>query len=80
MPERALPTKVSKQIIKCLVATWRGYFQAIKEWSKHPGKFLGKPKIPKYKNKTQGRNVVIYSCIISLQSPSKRWYLSLINE
>ncbi len=58
---RALPTKVSKQIIKCLVATWRGYFQAIKEWSKHPGKFLGKPKIPKYKNKTQGRNVVIYS-------------------
>ncbi|MGD1704626.1 RNA-guided endonuclease InsQ/TnpB family protein [Dapis sp. BLCC M229] len=58
---RSLPTKVSKQIIKCLVATWRGYFQAIKEWSKHPQKFLGKPKIPKYKNKTQGRNVVIYS-------------------
>ncbi len=58
---RALPTKVSKQIIKCLVATWRGYFQAIKEWSKHPGKFLGKPKIPKYKDKNKGRNVVIYS-------------------
>ena len=58
---RALPTKVSKQIIKCLVATWRGYFQAIKEWSKHPGRFLGKPKIPKYKDKTKGRNVVIYS-------------------
>ncbi|NET26797.1 transposase [Okeania sp. SIO1I7] len=58
---RALPTKVSKQIIKCLVATWRGYFQAIKEWSQHPGKFLGKPKIPKYKDKTKGRNVVIYS-------------------
>ncbi|MDJ0516225.1 MAG: transposase [Trichodesmium sp. MO_231.B1] len=63
---KSLPTKVSKQIIKCLVATWRGYFQAIIEWSKHPCKFLGKPKIPKYKNKTQGRNVVIYSCIISL--------------
>ncbi|NET28823.1 transposase [Okeania sp. SIO1I7] len=58
---RALPTKVSKQIIKCLVATWRGYFQAIKEWSKYPQKFLGKPKIPKYKDKTKGRNVVIYS-------------------
>ncbi|NET44996.1 transposase [Okeania sp. SIO2B3] len=58
---RALPTKVSKQIIKCLVATWRGYFQAIIEWSKHPCKFLGKPKIPKYKDKTKGRNVVIYS-------------------
>ncbi|WP_293158670.1 transposase [Okeania sp. SIO2C9] len=68
---RALPTKVSKQIIKCLVATWRGYFQAIKEWSKYPGKFLGKPKIPKYKNKTQGRNVVIYSKESVYKAPLK---------
>ena len=44
-----------------MIATWCGYFQAIKEWSKHPGKFLGKPKIPKYKDKTKGRNLVIYS-------------------
>ena len=36
----ALPTKVSKQIIKCLTASWRGYFQAIKEWSKHSQRFL----------------------------------------
>ena len=42
-----LPTKVSKQIIKCLTASRRGYFQAIKEWSKHPQRFLGQPKIPK---------------------------------
>ncbi|GGA35905.1 RNA-guided endonuclease TnpB family protein [Okeania sp. KiyG1] len=68
---RALPTKVSKQIIKCLVATWRGYFQAIKEWLKYPGKFLGKPKIPKYKNKTQGRNVVIYSKESVYKAPLK---------
>ena len=68
---RALPTKVSKQIIKCLVATWRGYFQAIKEWSKYPQKFLGKPKIPKYKNKTQGRNVVIYSKESVYKAPLK---------
>ncbi|NEO54782.1 MAG: IS200/IS605 family element transposase accessory protein TnpB [Okeania sp. SIO3B5] len=68
---RALPTKVSKQIIKCLVATWRGYFQAIKEWSKYPQKFLGKPKIPKYKNKTQGRNVVIYSRESVYKAPLK---------
>ena len=44
-----------------MTASWRGYFQAIKEWSKHPQRFLGKPKIPKYKDKTKGRNVVIYS-------------------
>ena len=57
----ALPTKVLKQIIKCLTASRRGYFQAIKEWSKHPQRFLGKPKIPKYKDKTKAPNVVIYS-------------------
>ncbi|NEN93296.1 MAG: transposase, partial [Okeania sp. SIO3H1] len=68
---RGLPTKVSKQIIKCLVATWRGYFQAFKEWSKYPQKFLGKPKIPKYKDKTKGRNVVIYSKESVYKAPLK---------
>ncbi len=32
----------------------------MKDWSKHPDKYLGKPKIPKYKHKERGRNVVIY--------------------
>jgi putative transposase len=57
---RALPTKVSKQIIKRLVSTWTGYFEAHKEWKKNPSKFLGEPRIPGYKDKTKGRNVVIY--------------------
>ena len=57
---RALPTKVSKQIIKRLVSTWTGYLEAYKEWQRHPGKFLGKPKIPRYKDKIKGRNLVIY--------------------
>ena len=58
MPIEHYQLKYQAQIIKCLVATRRGYFQAIKEWSKHPQKFLGKPKIPKYKNKTQGRKIL----------------------
>ena len=33
---RALPTKVSKQIIKRLVSTWTGHFKAHKEWKKNP--------------------------------------------
>jgi putative transposase len=57
---RALPTKVSKQIIKRLVSTWTGYFEAHKEWKKNPSKFLGEPRIPGYKDKAKGRNVVIY--------------------
>ncbi len=67
----ALPTKVSKQIIKCLTASWRGYFQALKEWSKHPKKFHAQPKIPKYKDKSKGRNVVIYSKESVYKAPLK---------
>lgn len=57
---RALPTKVSKQIIKNLTEVWTGYVQAHKDWTKNPHKYLGEPRIPKYKDKTKGRNIVIY--------------------
>jgi len=58
---KALPTKVSKQIIRRLDSAWTSYFQAVKFWQKHPEKFLGKPKIPGYKHKTKGRNILPYS-------------------
>jgi IS605 OrfB family transposase len=57
---RALPTKVSKQICKVLCQTWSGFVGAMKAWNQDPSKFLGKPKIPGYKHKTDGRNVVVY--------------------
>ncbi len=39
---------------------WSCWLAALKDWSKHPDKYLGKPKIPKYKHKERGRNIVIY--------------------
>ncbi|MBE9168985.1 transposase [Pleurocapsales cyanobacterium LEGE 06147] len=57
---RALPTKVSKQIIKNLTEVWTGYVNAHKDWKKNPHKYLGEPRIPKYKDKTKGRNILIY--------------------
>ncbi|NEQ76859.1 MAG: IS200/IS605 family element transposase accessory protein TnpB [Okeania sp. SIO2C9] len=57
---QALPTKVSKQIIRRLDSAWSSYFAALKAWQKQPNKFLGKPKIPKYKHKTKGRNILPY--------------------
>ena len=57
---QALPTKVSKQIIRRLDSAWSSYFSALREWKKQPNKFLGKPKIPKYKHKTKGRNILPY--------------------
>ena len=57
---QALPTKVSKQIIRRLDSPWNSYFAALREWQKQLNKFLGKPKIPKYKQKTKGRNILAY--------------------
>jgi putative transposase len=57
---KALPTKVSKQIIRRLDKNWISYKQAIKEYYKNPSKFTGRPRLPKYKDKIKGRNIAPY--------------------
>lgn len=56
---RALPAKTSQQIIMKLAKNWKSFFKAIKDWSIHHEKYLGRPKIPKYKEK-KGRNIVLF--------------------
>lgn len=57
---KALPTKVSKQIIRRLDKAWESYFKAIKVWKVAPHKFKAKPKLPGYKDKVKGRNLLPY--------------------
>lgn len=57
---KALPAKVSNQVLMLLQKNWKSFFAAMKKWGEHPEKFLGRPRLPKYKHKQQGRNVVIY--------------------
>jgi IS605 OrfB family transposase len=66
---KALPAKVSQQILMRLDESWRSFFVAIKEWGIHPEKFLGRPKLPKYKDKEKGRNVLTYT----IQAISQKW-------
>lgn len=56
----ALPTKVSQQILRLVCKNFQSFFRAVAEYQKQPKKFQGRPKIPKYKHKTQGRNIVVY--------------------
>lgn len=58
---QALPRKVSQQVLMVLARNWKAWSQATKEYALHSTKFLGKPKIPKYKHKTDGRNLLIYT-------------------
>ena len=43
--------------LRMLDKTWKSFFVSIKDWSKSPSKYLGKPKLPKYLKK-DGRYVL----------------------
>ncbi|MCH8292224.1 transposase [Candidatus Poribacteria bacterium] len=55
-----LPHKVSNWVLKTLKKNWTAYFKAHREWEKNPEKFTDNPRIPKYKDKETGRNVLTY--------------------
>ena len=50
----------NQQCIKLLYRNWKSFFKSIKDWAKNKEKYLGRPKMPKYKDKN-GRNVVIFT-------------------
>jgi putative transposase len=44
-----------------LARNWKSFFEARKAYEEDPSKFTGRPRIPKYKQKTEGRNILIYT-------------------
>ena len=58
---QALPRKVSQQVLNGVFFIWKSYFAAHESFSEDSSKFLGEPKIPKYKDKLSGRNVLTYT-------------------
>ena len=40
-----------QQVLRQIEQNWRSYFNAIKAWKQEPGKFLAKPRLPRYKPK-----------------------------
>lgn len=58
---KSLPAKVAQQVLRLLDKNWTGYVEAVKAYTLDPNKFLGHPKLPKYKDKQKGRNVLVYT-------------------
>ncbi|MGE5658918.1 MAG: RNA-guided endonuclease InsQ/TnpB family protein [Actinomycetota bacterium] len=58
---KALPAKVSQQILMVLDRNWKSFFEALKGYQSDPSKFTGRPKMPKYKDKAKGRNLLVYT-------------------
>ena len=65
---KALPAKVSQQILMVLDRNWKSFFEALAAYSLDPSKFKARPKLPKYKDKTKGRNILVYT----IQAVSKK--------
>lgn len=73
---QALPAKVSQQVLLRLHESWKSFFAATIEYQEHPEKFSSRPKLPGYKHKTKGRNVLTYTA----QAISQKWLSkSIIN-
>ena len=73
---KALPAKVSQQVLRMLDKNWKSYFASWKEYAKDPSKFLGHPKLPGYKDKQKGRNLLVYTVQAISKTALRRGYIA----
>ena len=57
-PYQELGSNVGQATLRKLDKNWKSFFQSIKDYDKHPDKYLGRPKMPGYLPKENGR----YEC------------------
>lgn len=55
---KEMGSNVGQETLRKLDKNWKSFFRSIKDWSKHPDKYKGKPSLPKYLDKEHGR----YEC------------------
>src|SRR5260370_28520640 len=58
---KALPAKVSQQILLVLDRNWKGFREGLEAYYEDPSKCLGRPKPPKRNDKTEGRSLLVYT-------------------
>ena len=58
---KAIPAKVAQQVIKQVYQNFGSFWAVIKAYHKDKSKFLGRPKLPKYLDKTKGRANIIFT-------------------
>ena len=55
-----LNAQTVQQVLRNLDKNWLSFFRSIKDWKKHPEKYKGRPKIPKYKKK-EGQHILFFT-------------------
>jgi IS605 OrfB family transposase len=61
LDDQRLQISVVQQVLMQVDQEWRGYFAALQMWKVHPEKFTGKPRFPGYKDKSNGRNLLVFT-------------------
>ena len=61
-----------QQTLKLLDQNWKSFFASIKDWNKNPHKYRGRPKLPNYLDKEDGRYVFV---LTNRQSKIRDGYL-----
>ena len=44
-------SNVGQGTLRVLDKNWKSFFNAMKDWKQNPEKYLGRPRIPKYREK-----------------------------
>lgn len=57
---KGLNAQSAQQLLKVLDRSWKAYWNALKEYTKNPDRFLGMPKPPQYKQK-DGEAILIFT-------------------
>ena len=68
-----------QHILRVLAQNWKSYFKSLAEFKKHPQKYKGMPKPPKYKNLENNKNEVIFTNL-AVRFSDSLLKLSLSNE
>lgn len=58
---KKLPAKVSSAVLLLVLQNFKSFFKANAEYYKNPNKFKGKPKLPRYLDKINGRFITSYT-------------------
>jgi putative transposase len=69
---KALPAKVSQQILIVLDRNWKAFREALAAYNEDPSKFFERPRPPKYKHKQEGRNILVYTLQALVGGRSKK--------
>lgn len=70
-PFKDLGSNSAQHTLKMLCRDWKSFMIALKDYNKTPSKYLGRPRLPKYKNKN-GRHICV---LTNMQSQIKDGYL-----